>query len=209
MDIIDAVQRVTGLGNNTPPEPPIFAPGNPEYAPMYGAWEQEDMTGVTGIALDNSSLIMQIESFLSGREVVEVRDEKTGKTKAVWKSVAEPKMNERGIRAIILEVRARLDKNTIMTYFPNLDLLHAFMLNFSTNFIVFLGQNMENFEIKSEYASSIAWFVIDNVYVTLLRGLEGNEKQGVYKQSKRIEHFQNPMNSPSMMQATRNNGMFK
>jgi hypothetical protein len=207
MGIGDVISRVTGIGGE-PPQPPIFAQGNPEFAPMYGAWEQEDMTGVTGIALDNSSLIMQIESFLSGRQVMERTDPKTGKTKAEWQNVAEPKMNEKGIRAIILEVRARLDKNTIMTFFPNIDMLKEFMLNFSTNFIVFLGQNMENFEIRSEYASSIAWFIIDNVYVTLLRGLEGNEKQGVYKQSKRIEHFQNPMNSPSMMQAQRQ-GVFK
>lgn len=206
MGVLDSVSKVFGGGQ---PEMPIYPPGNPEYAPMYGAWEAEDMTGTVGVALDNSSLIIQIQSFLSGTQLVEIKDEKTGKKKFEWQQIAEPKMNKKGVNSIVLEIRARLDKNTIMTFFPNYDELMRHMLDFSINMTIFIGQNAEEFEIKDNYMAQVCDFIVDQVYITLLRGLEGNEKQGVYKQFKRIENAQIPLNSPRSMQQNSQGGIFK
>lgn len=205
MALVDGIKNVF-----TPPprEMPIYPPGNPEYAPMYGAWEQEDMTGTVGISLDNSSLIIQIESFLSGRQLVEKQDAKTGKKTTVWEQVAEPKMNEKGIRSIVMELRARLDKNTIMTYIPNYDELTKFMDYFAMNFAIFLGQNVEEFEIKENYLAQVSDFIVDQVLTTMLRGLEGNEKQGVYKQLRRIENTQIPLNDQRLQQMNKG-GVFR
>lgn len=194
-------ERINGFANPVTPEQVAqnMQPMNyPEMAGMYGAWEQEDMSGVVGVALDNSSLIIQINSFLSGKEMVEERDDKTGKAKFVWRQIAEPKMNDRGVKSIILELRARLDKNTIMSYFPDEERLDAFLLNFGINLFFFLGRNKHDFEIREGHIGQIAWFIIDAVETTLLRGLEGNEKRGVYKESKRMEHV-NITGTPQMI----------
>lgn len=206
MGVVDGIKNAF---SGPPMEPPMFSPGNPEFQPMYAAWEAEDLTGTAGIALDNSSLLIQIQSFLSGTQLVEMKDEKTGKKKVEWQQIAEPKMNKKGVNSILLELRARLDKNTIMTFFPNYDELMRFMLDFSINMDVFLGQNQEEFEIKDNYISQVCDFIVDQVYITLLRGLEGNEKQGIYKQVRRIEHSQTALNSPQMMQPMRQQGIFK
>jgi hypothetical protein len=190
-------------------EMPVLPPGNPEYAPMYAAWEQEDLTGTIGVALDNSSLVQQIESFLSGKVVVEKTDPKTGKKVATWEQVAEPKMNERGVRAIVLELRSLLDKNSIMTYFPTYDDLIRFMDNFATNIAIYLGRNAEEFEIKDNYLSAVCDHIVNMVLITLQRGIEGNEKQGVYKQNKRIENYTIPLNDPRNMAPGRGGGLFR
>lgn len=206
MGLIDGVKQVF-----SPPvlEPPLFPQPQPEMQPMYASWEAEDMTGTAGIALDNSSLLIQIQSFLSGTEPVEVTDPKTGKKKFVWQQIAEQKMNKKGVNSIILELRARLDKNTIMTFIPNYDELMKFMEYFSVNFALFIAQNTDEFEIKDNYQSQVCDFIVDQVYITLLRGLEGNEKQGIYKQVRRIEHSQTALNSPQMMQKIPSGGIFK
>lgn len=196
------LSRLNPFGSS-PQDMPVPPPSYPEHAPMYAGWEHDDMNNTVSTALDNTTLLIHIESFLSGMEPVTETDSKTGKKNTTWKSVAEPKMNQKGVRAIILELRARLDKNTIMSYFVDDDHLRAFLLNFAINLSVFLGRNMDEFEIKDNYLSEVAWFIIDNVEVTLYRGLHGNEKQGVYKQSRRIENYTVPLNSPSMMQAQR------
>lgn len=206
MGITDGIKNIFG---NQQQEMPVYPPGNPEYAPMYGAWEAEDLTGTVGVALDNSSLLIQIQSFLSGTQLIEKTDPKTGNKVTVWEQIAEPKMNKKGINSILLELRARLDKNTIMTFIPNFDEVNKFMLHFSTNLVLFLGENIEDFEIRDGSLSQISDFIVDQVYITLLRGLQGNEKQGVYKQFKRIENAQMPLNDPRSMQALKNPGVFK
>jgi hypothetical protein len=205
MGLVDGIKQVF-----SPPamEPPLFPQPQPEFQPMYASWEAEDMTGTAGIALDNSSLLIQIQSFLSGTEPVEVTD-KTGKKKFVWQQIAEPKMNKKGVNSIVLELRARLDKNTIMTFIPNYDELMKFMEYFSVNFALFIAQNTDEFDIKDNYQSQVCDFIVDQVYITLLRGLEGNEKQGIYKQVRRIEHSQTALNSPQMMQKIPSGGIFK
>lgn len=177
-----------GSNNGQPPPIPTQAPNYPEHGGMYAAWEAEDMTGVAGIALDNSSLIIQIRAFLSGQELIEEKDEQTGRKRSVWRQVADPKMNDKGVRSLLLELRALLDKNTIMTYWPSHDDIKDFMQNFSVELVFFLAQNMEDFDIKVGHESQVADFIINNVYITCLRGLMGNEKKGIYKEAKRIEN---------------------
>lgn len=204
MGIMDGVSKVF---SGSPGEMPIYPPGNPEYQGMYAAWEAEDMTGTAGIALDNSSLLLHIESFLSGRQLVERTDPQTGKKKTVWEQIGDPKMNQRGIASIMLLLRSYLDKNTIMTHIDKESLL-SFMDFFSMNLAIFLGQNVDEFEIRPNYLSHVSDFIVDEVYVTLLRGLDGNEKQGVYKQSKRIENYQMPLNSAASA-VNRSGGVFR
>jgi len=199
---------ITDMFSSKPQDPPIPPPSYPEMTGMYAAWEQEDMTGTVGVALDNSSLIIKIESFLSGKELVQKKDPKTGQTVTVWEQVAPPKMNEKGVRSVLLEIRAQLDKNAIMTYFPTYDDVIDFIRDFGIDLFLFLGRNSQDFELKDGDARQVGFFIIRQVHITLLRGLEGNEKQGVYKQLRRIENIATPLNSPQNM-ARMGGGMFK
>lgn len=179
---------IFGIGEKKDSMPPMPPPSYPEQQGMYAAWEQEDMTGVAGIALDNSGLLIQIRAFLSGQELVERTDPKTGRKVSSWEQVAQNKMNDKGVRSVVMHLRAYLDKNLIMSYWPTHDDIKKFMVDFSVDIIFFLGQNMEEFEIRTGHESDVSSFIINNVYITCLRSLQGNEKKGIYKQLRRIEH---------------------
>lgn len=182
--------------------PPAF---NPNYTSVYGGWEQEDLTGIVGVTLDNSSLLIHIESQLRGMQVVEFKDE-NGRKKTKWERVTEPVMNDRGVQGVMLELRSFLDKNSIMTYLPDEEQLNALMIDFGENFFLLIGQNFEEFEVRQSVIGPVSAQIINKVYLTLLRGLKGNEKQGVYRstQTKRLEQYNVPVNDPRQMP-----GMFK
>lgn len=195
MGIIDSVKSFIP-GSNSSYETPMPPPSYPEMAGMYQAWEQQDLQGIVGVTLDNSSLLISIESNLRGQKLVEEKDERTGRTKTKWVPVGEPKMNELGIQSIIMEVRSFLDKNTIMSYFPSEEELNKTWERFALEFLLFLGANKSKFAIIPSYRTMLFWHIVLNVRTTMFRALMGNEKEGVYKQLKRVENSYVPINDP-------------
>jgi len=193
MGVFDGIKSVVGLGSNEP-NYPIPPPSYPELGGMYQAWEQQDLQGIVGVTLDNSSLLISIESNLRGQKLVEEKDDKTGRSKTRWVPVGEPKMNELGIQSIIMEVRSFLDKNTIMSYFPSEDELNKIWERFALEFLLFLGANKKKFNIIPSYRTMLFWHIVLNVRNTMFRALMGNEKEGVYKQLKRVENSYIPIN---------------
>lgn len=180
--------------------PPMPPPSYPEHSGMYAAWEQEDLKGIVGVTLDNSSLLISIESNLRGKILVEETDAQTNRKVKVWKEVGRPKMNDRGVQAVMMDVRTFLDKNVIMGYYSSLEELKSIWLGWAEEFGIFLAWNSEEFEIVESYRSQIATLVCTSVLMTMLRALNGNEKQGVYKMVKRIEnpHITDKNNQQSM-----------
>lgn len=177
------------LGNNNQQQP--YMPQNfPEHSGMYAAWEAEDLKGIVGVTLDNSSLLISIESALSGKILVTKVDEKTGRKYSEWERVGKPKMNDRGVQAVLMEVRTFLDKNVIMGFYPDIEELDSIWGSWAEEFGIFLAWNSEEFETVESYRSMIAMHICVAVRQTMLRALNGNEKQGVYKMIKRIENAQ-------------------
>lgn len=176
---------------------------------MYGTWEQNDMTGIVGVTLDNSSLLISIETSLSGKMLVEVRDSRTGRKQTEWRKVGEPVMNEKGVRAVMRLLRSILDKNTIMTYIPNEEKLDETMIALGDAIYELLASNGDEFEIKNNYIGSEAKKIVEQIHLTLYRGLQGNEKKGIYKdtQTRRVEQYQIPVVNEKQMQQV--NRMFK
>lgn len=176
---------------------------------MYGTWEQNDMTGIVGVTLDNSSLLISIETSLSGKMLVEIRDPKTMRKQTEWRKVGEPVMNEKGVRAVMRLLRSILDKNTIMTYIPNEEALKEIMIELGDSLHILIAANMEEFEIKNNYINSETKKIMEQVLMTLYRGLQGNEKKGIYKdtQTRRVEQYQIPITNEKQMQQV--NRMFK
>jgi hypothetical protein len=197
-----------GLFGGMPNEPPIPPPSYPEYGGMYAAMEQEDLKGVVGVTLDNSSLLIRIEQYLRGQLKVEERDPKTGKVESKWKKFGEPKMNELGIQSVLMEVSSFLDKNTIMGFMPDRERLDTIWERWAIEFTMFLASNKKHFEIVPSYRGMLLWHITLNVLITMQRSLEGNEKQGVYKQLRRVENQTLPMNYQNMTQQ-KPNGMFR
>jgi hypothetical protein len=165
---------------------------------MYQSWEQSDLQGIVGVTLDNSSLLISIESNLRGQKLQETKDAQTGRVTSKWVTVGEPKMNELGIQSIVMEVRSFLDKNTIMGYYPNENELDKIWERFSLEFLLFLGANKSKFQIIASYRTMIFWHVVLNVRNTMFRALLGNEKEGVYKQVRRIEQTPLNINDPRL-----------
>jgi hypothetical protein len=185
-----------GGGDN---QQPIMPPQSyPELGGMYQSWEQSDLQGIVGVTLDNSSLLISIESNLRGQKLQESKDAQTGRVTSKWVTVGEPKMNELGIQSIVMEVRSFLDKNTIMGYYPNENELDKIWERFSLEFLLFLGANKSKFQIISSYRTMIFWHVVLNVRNTMFRALLGNEKEGVYKQVRRIEQTPLNINDPRL-----------
>ena len=199
---------IFGFGGSNEQSITIPPPSYPEMAGMYQSWEQSDLTGVVGVTLDNSSLLISIESNLRGQRLVEEKDPKTNKMINRWVTVGEAKMNELGIQSVLMEVRSFLDKNTIMGYMPTEEKLNQIWAQWAHSFLIFLGANKRKFEIVPSYRTMLYWHIALNVYTTMFRGLQGNEKEGVYKQVKRIESSNVPLNDPrlSMKQTA---GLFK
>lgn len=185
-----------GGGNQQQPMPPQSFP---EHGGMYAAWEAEDLKGIVGVTLDNSSLLISIESALSGKILVTKTDDKTGKKYSEWETVGKPKMNSKGVQSVLMEVRTFLDKNVIMGYYPSMDELNAMWLGWAEEFGIFLARNSKEFETVESYRSMIATHICIAVRQTMLRALNGNEKQGVYKMIKRIENAQGEAASKSQL----------
>jgi hypothetical protein len=97
-----------------------------------------------------------------------------------------------------MEVRSFLDKNTIMGYYPNENELDKIWERFSLEFLLFLGANKSKFQIIASYRTMIFWHVVLNVRNTMFRALLGNEKEGVYKQVRRIEQTPLNINDPRL-----------
>jgi len=185
-----------GGGDN---QQPIMPPQSyPELGGMYQSWEQSDLQGIVGVTLDNSSLLISIESNLRGQKLQETKDPQTGRKTSMWVTVGEAKMNELGIQSIVMEVRSFLDKNTIMGYYPNEDELNKIWERFALEFLLFLGANKSKFQIIASYRTMIFWHVVLNVRNTMFRALLGNEKEGVYKQVRRIEQTPLNINDPRL-----------
>lgn len=176
------------LGGSAQQSQGMPPPSFPEHGGMYAAWEAEDLKGIVGVTLDNSSLLISIESSLSGKVLVTKQDPKTGKKYTEWERVGKPKMNDRGVQSVVMEVRTFLDKNVIMGYYPSEEVLLTMWESWATEFAIFLAWNSEEFETVESYRSMIHMHISLAVLQTMYRALEGNEKQGVYKMIKRIEN---------------------
>jgi len=160
----------------------------PEHSGMYAAWEAEDLKGIVGVTLDNSSLLISIESALSGKVLMTKVDKTTGKKYSEWERVGKAKMNDKGVQSVLMEVRTFLDKNVIMGFYPSIEELNTMWLGWAEEFGIFLAWNSEEFETVESYRSQIAMHICLAVRMTMMRALNGNEKQGVYKMIKRIEN---------------------
>lgn len=173
-------------GQQQPPHP---QQNYPEHQGMYAAWEAEDLKGIVGVTLDNSSLLISIESALSGK-VLTTKVDKNGRKYSEWEQVGKAKMNGKGVQSVLMEVRTFLDKNVIMGFYPSIEELNTMWLGWAEEFGIFLAWNSEEFETVESYRSMIATHICIAVRQTMLRALNGNEKQGVYKMIKRIENAQ-------------------
>ena len=179
----DAWSALTG----GPQATPMQAQSYPELGGMYAAWEQEDLKGIVGVTLDNSSLLIAIESYLRGEKPQTQKNPKTGKMETEWVRCAEPKMNTLGVQSIVVEVRSFLDKNVILSYYPDIQQLNQMWIEWSFSFGRFIAGNTKRFEIKKSYREMLAKHIAIQIRNTMLRALHGNEKTGVYKQTKRTE----------------------
>lgn len=161
---------------------------------VYGNWEQNDLSGIVGVTLDNSSLLISIETSLLGKVLV-VRTDDKGRKVSEWRQIGEPVMNEKGVAAIMRLLRSVLDKNSIMTYIPSEDKLNEIMIEIADALYLLISQNIDEFEIKNNYMNSEAKKIVEQILLTLYRGLHGNEKKGIYKdtQTRRVEQYQIPI----------------
>jgi hypothetical protein len=196
MGVVDGFKGLVGIGGSNQPDYPQPPPSYPEMGGMYQAWEQQDLQGIVGVTLDNSSLLISLEQNLRGNTLVTERDEKTGRVAAIWKQTGEQKMNEFGIQSVIMEVRGFIDKNTIMGYLPNEEELNKIWRDHTLGMILFLAENKKKFAIIPGYRSMLITHIRDITRMTMYRSLMGNEKEGVYKQLKRVENSYVPINDP-------------
>lgn len=160
----------------------------PEHSPLMQQWAQDDMGGVIGVTLDNDRLLQDLENYLRGIGPVTTYSEK-GEPVTKWEQVGKPAMNEMGVQAVMREVRLIVNKNTILTNMPDIEKLNDLMKNFSVSVAILLGAKAKEFNIDESQRHSVYFSVVRTAYLTLLRGLNGNEKKGVYKENKSLYQY--------------------
>jgi hypothetical protein len=189
-------------GNRDQPISQMSEISRPEYMPVFQSMMNDDNKEIVSITLDNTSMLVNLELYLRGLQPFTVIDKTTGEERTEYRPVTDPCMNEKGVQAVLREVRLLTDKNTILAFIKDEARLNQLTRNAARSIGLLLTANYDEFEIKDTQADALFWAIVRTMYFSMSRGLAGGESKKVYKDTKRVENV-------SMVQHDQNKrGMF-
>lgn len=151
---------------NYQPSAPIDSPmaPSPEMMPMVSPMDEASLVKETR----PEKVIDKIEHILKGEEYNEKEE--------TWEKKYDPLINNVGIRSIMIDVKAVVNQNTILSNLRD-DEIRNIIISLGDTVIMKLMMRREEFEVDYAELSSIVYLVCNMSYMALKRGyFEGERK---------------------------------